>query len=249
MLAVLDGPPGTFVAGFSASEVWQLPGFHRREIEVVQFRAQFRRENSLGPRHRPKLLLPHHVTEVRGIPVTTIGRTLFDIAPRIKEDRLDRLIEMVIGKSPGTLPVLHSLLDELACRGRPGIAVMRKMLAKRPVGYVACESGLEFRFARILEDAGERALARQVDAGGHDWIGRVDFADLTLKALFEVDSILHHTTPADRARDAARDRALKAAGWAAVERIPEEEIWYRPWLALERVRRVRAELRGLSRSR
>jgi very-short-patch-repair endonuclease len=190
------------------------------------------------------LLLPHHVTEVQGIPVTTLPKTIFDVAHRLKEDRLDRLIEMVIAKSPGILPALHALLDELACRGRPGIRAMRTQLRARPIGYVACQSALELRFARILEGAGEPPLTRQVDVGGHDWIGRVDFADLPIRVLFEIDSILHHTTPGDVARDEARDRALRAAGWAEVVRIPEEHIWYQPWLVVECVRRARAEARG-----
>jgi hypothetical protein len=247
MLAVLDGPPGTFLAAVGAGELWRLPGFRFERTEVVQARARFRRSASLGTRHRPTLLLPHHVTEVHGIPVTTLPRTLFDLAPRVHEDRLDRMIELTIAKSPGMLPALRSMLDELACRGRPGIAVMRRLLAKRPPGYIACESGLELRLDRILERAGEEPLTRQFDAGGHDWLARVDFADLLLRILFEVDSILHHTSPGDRARDAARDRALKAAGWADVVRIPEEEIWYRPWLAVERVRKARDAARARSR--
>jgi very-short-patch-repair endonuclease len=240
MLAVLDGPPGTFLAAFGAGELWQLPGFRSKRPEVVQSRSRFRRSTTLGTRHRPTLLLPHHVTEVQGIPVTTLPRTIFDLAARIPEGRLDRLIEMTIAKSPGMLPALRTMLDELACRGRPGIAVMRKLLAKRPGDYVACQSGLELRFDRILEEAGAEPLTRQVDVGGHDWLARVDFRDLLLRILFEVDSILHHTTPGDRARDQARDRALKAAGWADVVRVPEEEIWYQPWLAVERVRAARA---------
>lgn len=185
------------------------------------------------------LLLPHHVTEVRGIPIATLPRTLFDIAPLVHEDRLDAIIDRLIAKSPGVLEGLRSMLPELAQRGRPGIAVMRRQLAKRPVGYVPVASGLERRFEKLAKEAGVRQLRRQVDVGGHEWIGRVDFVD-DLTLLYEVDSILHHTTPGDVARDAARDRALKAAGFADVVRVPEEDIWYHPGRAVARVRAARA---------
>jgi very-short-patch-repair endonuclease len=244
MVAVLDGPPGSMLSKRSAAEVWGVPSFAEAPLEITHLR-----HGSLHPRpiatvHRPTLLLPHHVTEVRGIRTTTLPRTLFDIAPLVHPDRLDVIIDRVLAKIPGVLRGLHALMPELAARGRPGIAVMREQLSRRPPDYVPVASGLERRFERILESAGERSLRRQVDLGGHEWLGRVDFLDDDLLLVVEVDSILHHTTPGDRARDAARDRALLAAGFAKVVRVPEEHIWYEPARAVAAVRQARAELRG-----
>jgi very-short-patch-repair endonuclease len=239
MLGVLDGPPGSVLAACSAAEAWGLPSFNGMPIEIVH-----RRHGSLRPRpiarvHRPRLLLPHHVTELRGIPIETLPRVLFDIAALVHEERLDVIIDRVVAKSPGVLDGLRAMLPELAQRGRPGIAVMRRQLAKRPVGYVPVASGLERRFDKLAREAGVKQFRRQVDVGGHEWIGRVDFVD-EFHLLYEVDSILHHTTPGDVARDAVRDRALKAAGFADVVRVPEEDIWYHPDRAVARVRGARA---------
>ncbi|MEY2569468.1 MAG: hypothetical protein QOE35_3997 [Actinomycetota bacterium] len=237
--AVLDGPPGSFLSHQSSAELWGLPGFSGRALEITQTRDMLVRPAPIARVHRPVLLLPHHVTELRGIPTATLPRTVFDIAPVIHEGRLDVIIDRVIAKSPGVLEGLRSLLPELAQRGRPGIAVMRRQLAKRPPGYVPVASGLERRFEKLAHEAGARQLRRQVDVGGHEWIGRVDFVD-ELHLLYEVDSILHHTTPGDIARDAARDRAMEAAGFPDVVRIPEEDIWYHPERAVARVRAARA---------
>lgn len=235
MIAVLDCGPGGGVGSFdTAGAVWELPGFATGDIEVTQTRDRRSHTPSVGVLHRPILLLPSHITVVRGIPVTTIGRTLFDLAGRLKYDRLERVAERVINTSPGTLLALHTLLEQLAVKGRPGIANMRKFLAERPPGYVPCASGLELRFRRLGDEAGVRELRRQVDLGGHDWLGRVDFYD-ELKIIYETDSILHHTTPGDRLRDEARDKALKAAGFADVVRIPEEWIWHQPWKAVQAI--------------
>jgi very-short-patch-repair endonuclease len=152
------------------------------------------------------------------------------------------LVNSVANKSPGTLTALHQTLDELARRGRPGIVVMRAILAERPPGSRLPQSGLERRFEHILLDAGEPPLERQVDVGGHEWLGRVDFLDRPLLLIVEVDSILHHTSPFDRARDAARDEALVAAGYRRALRVPEEHIWYEPRLALHAVRTARRDL-------
>ena len=239
MLAVLDGPPGSVLWGPTAAEAWGLPSFNGEPLAIAHPRHGTLRPPPIAKVHRPLLLLPHHITEVRGIPIATLPRTLFDIAPLVHEDRLEVIIDRVLARSPGVLDGLRSMLPELAQRGRPGIAVMRRQLAKRPAGYVPVASGLERRFEKLATEAGVRQLRRQVDVGGHEWIGRVDFVD-ELRLLYEVDSILHHTTPGDAARDAARDRALKAAGFADVVRVPEEDIWYHPDRAVAKVRAARA---------
>jgi very-short-patch-repair endonuclease len=239
MLAVLDGPPRSFLFAASAGELWGVPSLNGQRMEIVHPRHGSLRPPPVAVVHRPTLLLPHHVTEVRGIPVTTLPRTLFDLAPRIHEERLDVIIERVIAKSPGVLDGLRAMLPELARRGRPGIAAMRRQIEKRPQGYVPVASGLERRFDGLAKEAGVTQLRRQVDVGGHEWIGRVDFVD-DLRLLYEVDSILHHTTPGDKARDAARDRAMKAAGFADVVRVAEEDIWYRPDQAVAQIREARA---------
>lgn len=63
--------------------------------------------------------------------------------------------------------------------------------------------------------------------GGAEWIGRVDYLD-ELGILYEVDSERYHLAPTDARHDAARDAALLAAGFCAVVRIPEDDIWHHP---------------------
>ena len=173
------------------------------------------------------------------MPVTSLARTLFDVAADVHSSRLERLVDTVLARTPGMLPLLHAMLEELGARGRNGIAAMREILEQRPMGYMPPASGLEARFMRILADAGEPALDRQVDVGGHEWIGRVDFVDRDSRLLVEIDSALHHTSKLDRERDRQRDQALLAAGWRAVVRLAEEQVWYRPSEAVAIVHRAR----------
>jgi hypothetical protein len=78
--------------------------------------------------HRPKLLLPHHRTSVNGIPCTTLPPTLVDLGSVVPPARLERIVDRVVTQSPAMLPALHTTFDELAKRGRPGIAAMRGLL-------------------------------------------------------------------------------------------------------------------------
>ena len=117
------------------------------------------------------------------------------------------------------------MLDELAQRGRPGIRNMRLLLAERPVGYVAPQSGLETRLARILSQGALPPFERQVDLGGEQWIGRVDFANLDLRLVIEVQSEAFHTALTDQLSDARRLAALRGLGLTVIE-VWDRELWY-----------------------
>lgn len=243
MAATLHGGPGTVINRRSAAHLWGVPGFPEVAPEVSRRRGS---SAVVPPGVELRLLrhLPDHLTTtVAGIPVVTLPFLLFQLAGSEREDRVERALNTISTKSPAVLVRLHELLPELAEHGRNGIVFMREWLARNQPGSRPVASGLEGRFQRILADAGERPLDRQVDVGGHDWIGRVDFADRELAALFEVDSLLHHTSELDLAHDRDRDERLLAAGWAAVRRVPEEWIWYDPDRAVAIVRDTRRMLR------
>lgn len=243
MLAVLDAGPGAVVSHSSAAALWQLPGFSFTTVEVSRPRHRSTCATAGARPHHPRLLPASHVTDRHHIPVTTLARTMFDLAGRLHPARLERLIDTVVSRSPSALMALHALLPELAAAGRSGIAAMRVLLDSRPEGYVATASGLEARFASILAEAGEAPMERQVDVGGHEWVGRVDFLDRMLRLIVEIDSDVHHTSPLDRAHDRRRDRQLQSAGWREVVRVTEDEVWRHPRVALERVQDARRRAR------
>jgi very-short-patch-repair endonuclease len=237
MVGCLDAGRDAVVSHEAAGWLWQLPGF--TPAAIVVRRREVHAPQMLGTGHRPKLVLPHHRTVVRDIPCTTLPRTLIDLAAVIHPDRLERLVDGVVTKSPAMLPALHDTFGELAQRGRKGIASMRRILAARPPGTVVPASGLERRFEDILRHAGEAPLRRQVDVGGDTWLGRVDYVDDVHLFVVEIDSALHHTSVSDRRRDEARDAALLAAGYREVLRITDTDIWRRPWAVVEAVREAR----------
>src|SRR5688572_6751257 len=124
MAAVLDAGIGAAASRRTAAALWGLPGFDLDRPEVTRPYGVEQFRPTLGRLHRTRLLPPHHVTTVEGIPVTTLP------------------------------PALHRMLPELAERGRTGITLMRERLADRPAGYIAPASGLEARFVHLLEEAG-----------------------------------------------------------------------------------------------
>lgn len=233
MAAVIDAGAGALASHRSAAALWRLPGFGLTELDVSRLHGADHDRASLARLHHPRLLPAHHGTVVDGIPVTTPARTIFDLAGLLPAHRTERALDNAVAASPALLRVLHRMLPELAERGRTGIRLMRELLADRPGGYVPPASGLEARVIRLLDDAGIRTT-RQVDLGGDDWIGRVDLVVQGTNVVVEVDSARFHSSLSDRRRDAARDEALGALGYAVV-RVTEEEVWATPAAVVRRI--------------
>lgn len=234
MAAVLDAGIGAVASHHTAAALWGLTGFDLTRPQVTQPYGADKYRPTLGRLHRTRLLPAHHVTTVDGIPVTTVVRTIFDLAAVLHPARTERVLDSALAVSPALLPALHRMLPELAERGRTGIRLMRELLAERPMGFVAPESGLEARLIHLLDEAGI-ATRRQVDLGGDGWIGRVDLLVVGTNLVIEADSARFHTSRLDRERDARRDAVLRAAGYEVL-RVTEEDVWHRPSEVVQRLR-------------
>lgn len=241
MAAVLDAGTGAVASHRTAAALWGLTGFELARPEVTRPYGVERFRPTLGRLHRTRSLPPHHVTTVDGIPVTTVARTIFDLAAVLHSARTERALDNAVATSPALLSALHRMLPELAERGRTGIRLMRQLLADRPASYVPPASGLEARLVQLLDEAGI-PTRRQVDVGGDGWIGRVDLLVVGTNLVIEADSARFHTSRLDRERDARRDADLRAAGYDVL-RVTEEDVWHRP---LEVVRRVREAARRVA---
>ncbi len=178
--------------------------------------------------HEPRLLLPHHVRRIDGLPVTSPDRTIFDLAGarRIHPLRVERALDTAWAQGLVRWRTLDVTLHELAQKGRPGIRLMRALLDVRGPDHCPPESNLEARLADLLRAAGIAGFDRQVDLGGDDWIGRVDFVHRALRIVVEVDHSRWHGSLSDSANDARRDARLRAAGWLVI-RVSEFDVWHR----------------------
>lgn len=220
----------------TAAAHWRFPGFNASPIELIRLRDDVFPHVSLARVHTTRELPDTQVVEHEGLLITTPARTLFDLAPRIHPERLERLLDRAWSHGQVNWAIMHRTLCELQRKGRAGIVVMRELLDARPVDYVPPASGLESRFQKVLGDGGLPLMDRQVNIGNRvAWLGRVDFLDRSRKLVVEVQSDLHHTSLSDMADDAARREAMEAAGWRFID-VREFDVWHRP-------DRVRAQIR------
>ena len=253
MAAVLAAGVGGALSGSSAAAWWGIPGNQLEPLHVVRLRGHSDRPAPGASAHEPTLLLPEHVVMLDGIPVQVPARALFDVAGSrrrgaLREDWVRRIARMVDNAWSARLVsgvTLHAMLEVMAQRGRPGIRVMRQVLATRGLDYVPPASNLEARVIQILADAGLPEMRRQVDTGDeHGWIGRVDLRDVVLPLILEVQSERFHSSLIDQQLDADRIARLERAGFVVVE-ITDVQVWHRPHEVVAAVRdgRRRAELR------
>ena len=119
---------------------------------------------------------------------------------------------------------------------------MRELAEQRQPGSAPTESRNEDRFEGVLADAGIPAMARQRAVGGSAPIGRVDFSDLELPLVAEVNSLAHHSLPSDQRADEIRYAALVEAGFT-VAVLWENDLWSRPSNVVETVRESRSRAR------
>lgn len=236
MAAVLDAGPGAVASHTTAAALWGLPGFDGATVEVSRGRAGSDRPSSLARVHHPRLLPAAHCAVLRAVPVTTLVRTVFDVAGQVHEARAERALQAALRRGL-SWSVVERHLAETAEHGRDGIAVLRVLL-DRHRGKPVLGSGLEARFLRLVRAAGLPEPARQVDVGAQGWVARVDFLYHDARLVIEIDGNWSHTSPLDIARDKRRTAGLVAAGYAVLP-ISEELLRADPQGVVRLVREAR----------
>jgi very-short-patch-repair endonuclease len=232
LAAVLHVGEGAVASHRSAAALFHIPGFELREVHVTR---------PLGRRWDPPPYGSLHAMPVRsgeatvvdGIPCTTVPRTLFDLAATERlERRVERAVDNALAMRLTTVEALRELVA--ASKGRPGVRLMRELLADRGADYVPPASELAARFFELIRQAGLPAPVRQVAVGGSELAGRVDALWRDHKLIAELDSRRHHSARLDAQADARRDVLAARAGYR-IQRITWDDVFGFPERTLDRL--------------
>lgn len=163
-----------------------------------------------GVRFHRTAIPPDERTVLYGIPVTTVPRTLLDLAAVLDGRRLERAInEADVLRLTDALSLRDLLVRYPRRAGTPAIAAA---LAARAAGATVTRSELEERFLDLLERHG---LSRPRTNTYIDGI-EVDCAWPAQRLIVELDGHAAHGTREAFERDRERDRLLQAAGWRVI---------------------------------
>ncbi len=140
MAAVLWGGKGTTIARTSAAVLWKLPGFAPGRVEIYHPRSKKTRSEVVVHRVR---LDPRDVTRIRAFPVTTPGRTLVDVAPKLSAESFDAIFHHCLHSRLTTWNALQDLAERHGGPGCRGAGRLREALLSYAGGGRAAASPLE----------------------------------------------------------------------------------------------------------
>jgi hypothetical protein len=149
------------------------------------------------------------MTTLEGIPITTLGRTIFDLAESLRfgdllgcAEEADRLKILRLAQLERARELGH---------GRRALRPTRRLLAELGAPKEG-RSPLENRFQEFCELQHLPAPARNVELLGHE----VDALWPAAKLVVELDSWEHHGHRSAFERDRARDPELLLAGYRTI---------------------------------
>lgn len=212
MAAVLASGPGALLSHWSAASLWLVRPNSRSRIDVtVPHRSRSSKAIYRHISHVP----PDERTEKEGIPVTSVHRTIFDLAAAVSVDEVVAMIKEAEYLNLWDRLSLWDLLERYPNkRGSKKLRFSLERITEEPTGRK--RSRLEERFAPFLRRH-HLPLPRF-----NDWIPldpkpyRVDCHWPETRLIVELDGWEGHGTRSAFQDDRARDRALRVAGYSVI---------------------------------
>jgi hypothetical protein len=210
--------PGSVLSHASAGAaygIWSLP----REFEIVT------RPGSGGPRRHGGVLVHRSSTldgdraVRRGIPITSVSRTLLDLARTVSERGLARALRESVRLELITLDAVGDALGRY--HGRRGSRRLAETVARYAgLPLERARSGAEIRAMEILRDAGRPLPNLNVRIAGEE----ADLSWPRARLIVEIDGGPFHL---DAGEDTRKEKRWRAAGWT-VRRMPADHVYAHP---------------------
>lgn len=237
MAAVLACGPGAVLSHGSAATLW---GFWEQESDRIDVIAPNRRGRDPEgiAAHRDGFLPPSDKTRLRGIPCTTVARTLLDQAAILRPWELSKSL----GEAEVMRLVDHTQLQRQIrrSRGRRGVARLRLLAEEIHPQSSRSRSELERMFLHVCLQAGlpQPEVNVPLQVGSRRF--KPDFLWRPQRLILEADSRRFHDTDTAFVNDRRREQQLQLAGWR-VSRCTWEQVEFEPGALAETIRRLLAQ--------
>lgn len=225
MAAVLAAGPGALLSHRDAAALHGLrpPGDHKRWEVTTTGRAASTDRLQI---FRTVTLDARDATDVAGIPVTSVARTLVDLAGTVPSTQLTKALNEAERQRIFDLRAIEEALAATARRNGRGHRAMHQALERlAAIGAQVTRSELEDRFLALLD---AHHLPRPRTNYGIEGM-EVDACWPQQRLVVELDGWGAHATRRAFQDDRKRGNALEASGWrllrftwADVTRTPEE---------------------------
>jgi hypothetical protein len=196
---------------FAAAEHRALMSGESVRIDITTTRKGLRQRPGLRI-HCVRSLAPHEVTTYKGLRVTSVARTLLDLAGLVSDKTLMDLCARAAAKH------LYNRIEILAMlgRGRRGCKALRRVLATFDVGQGHTKRELEHAFRRLIErhDIAPPIFNARIAAGDREI--SPDALWRELRFVVELDSREFHDNDPAFYTDREKDLLYEELGLASL---------------------------------
>ncbi len=230
LAAVLAVGPGALLSYYSAGWLWGLWSGSPAPFEVTALMPRHHRPPKGVRRHRARNLEDEDRAMIDGIPVTSVARTLLDLAWKLRSDQLRRVLARAEDLGLLDLDAIHAVIERN--RGHHGARRLRFALAiyERPIW---ARSEFERLFVEQLIDSGLPRPATGWNEVGHE----VDVYWPEFGFGIELDTWETHGTRDAFERDHDRDLDFVLADIETI-RISERQFRREPDRIVTKVARL-----------
>jgi very-short-patch-repair endonuclease len=230
LAAVLACGPGAVLSHRSAASSWGLLSTDQTRIDVTAPRG---RHGAPGIRlHRSRSLDAQDTTHHQGIPVTTVHRTLLDLAATARPSELER----ALAQSERLQLYDHRAIQATIARnnGHRGTHVLAQATTRKPRWT---KNEWEAEFLDLIRKAGlpEPETNEAFHVEGHG-LCEPDYHWPQHRVIVETDGFETHGTRAAFHADRAKDAVLTASGYRVLRFTRDDD----PELAITRLSAVLA---------
>jgi very-short-patch-repair endonuclease len=207
LAAVLTCGPNAVLSHAAAGALWGLRSSAATIVDVT-IPGGGGRARRRGIRLHRARSLDGQTTTKDGIPVTTPGRTILDLAATLDRRGIERLLDRAENARLGDTVPLDALARARA--GHRGANKLLDTLADHEPGTTVTKSDLEEAFLALCRRAG---LPKPTKLNDHVEALEADFIFKRERVLVETDSWQHHRSRESFEQDRRRDAIHAAAGW------------------------------------
>lgn len=228
-LAAVLAQPGSVLSHGSAAAAWQVRPRETGDVHVAVPDSIHRRARAGIAMHRTDVLPGCHVTFLDQIPLTTVPRTLVDIAAVVTERQAERALDEAARLRLCDEAAIEAIL---AAHPRlPGASMMAAVRASHRIGSTLTRSELEERFLALCREY--RLPDPEVNARVGPYT--VDFLWREEKLIVETDGWQSHGTRRAYEDDRERDFRLGTCGYH-VTRVSYRQVVREPRVVAHGIR-------------
>ena len=199
-----------YLSHVTAGQLWEFEGLPSQdEIELTCHVGKKSPEGIIAYRRRAQDRPP--IRMVRGLPVTSVERTIFDLVGKLKF-RAGLPMDDALRKGLTTVDRLWEAWERFGAKGRKGTKIMKVLLFGRDGRDGLLKSRLEAKMLRILKRIDPPAVPDFRISNG-ERVAYLDFAYPEWKIGVETHGAVWHHGEERWKKDIVRDRWLRLLGW------------------------------------